>query len=292
MPAMLAHMLTQGTPFARNPQYGVMLPCSEDMVYHLYAWLEPFVTKIKMDLAADVGCNDMLALHCPHMRVCVCPHRRARQTLDIHPLPDACPNLATKSETRGDTGYEKQWLVVARTCKRTDSGTRRRSWCQTSPPPPRSTTTTRFGRTTRSSSRRSPRCRGGTRSRRPTAHCPPNRPLRCCSLPLCQAAHVSACSVIMQLQPLSGLRSTHRQAPWPAGMSAMWYSPDCYWNMKFRATTAYPELVDLRKYFWTARCAACALAGPRCANLPLAPFCLRRVVAETMLDFICCSHAL
>ena len=42
------------------------------------------------------------------------------------------------------------------------------------------------------------------------------------------------------------------EAPWPVGMSAKWYDKEVYYKTQFVTSTAYPDLVDVRRFFWTA----------------------------------------
>ena len=41
------------------------------------------------------------------------------------------------------------------------------------------------------------------------------------------------------------------QAPWPKGMSAMWWTKSVFHDYQYVSSTAYPDLVDHRRFFWS-----------------------------------------
>jgi hypothetical protein len=47
------------------------------------------------------------------------------------------------------------------------------------------------------------------------------------------------------------------KAPWPQGTKAMWWMKECYTLRAFVNSTAYADLVDARRFFWSLRHALC-----------------------------------
>ena len=42
------------------------------------------------------------------------------------------------------------------------------------------------------------------------------------------------------------------KAPWPKGTWGMWYENTVYRELKFSCSTAYHDLLDVRRFFWSA----------------------------------------
>ena len=44
------------------------------------------------------------------------------------------------------------------------------------------------------------------------------------------------------------------EAPWPQGSIVKWWINEVFQVRRFENYTDYPNLIDIRRFFWSARC--------------------------------------